>query len=125
MQDASGQTVVVTDDSWSAQTFYTAPLNDRSCLVDTDNVRDSSSCATEGSSDGTRRSAAFWQIPVNWMKAEFDDTAWPSAVTYTNDVVGVDNKKAYTNFTSVFDGANVDAEFIWSSNLVLMRKTIE
>ena len=130
LQDASGKTVAVTDDSWKAQTFYTSPLNDRACLVDKGNVRDSSSCASEASSDGTKMSAAYWKIPADWMAPGFDDAAWPDAVTYTNDVVGVDNKKAYTNFTSVFDDPDADAEFIWSSNLVLdnlvlMRKTIE
>jgi len=64
------------------------------------------------------------------MQPDFDDSAWPAAVTYTNDTVGVNNKPAYTNFTDVFDTPDADASFIWSSNLVLdnlvlLRTTIE
>ena len=129
LQDASGDTVALTDGSWKAQTFYTAPLNGPACLTTQGNVRDSSACAASASSDGTQMSAAFWPIPEGWMNPDFDASAWPDAVTYTNDTVGVDNKNAYTNFTSVFDTQGADAEFIWSSNLVLdnlvlMRKTI-
>ncbi len=51
-------------------------------------------------------------------------------MTFTNDTVGVDNKRSYTNFTDIFDGSRADAEFIWSSNLVLdnlvlMRTIVE
>jgi hypothetical protein len=64
------------------------------------------------------------------MMPAFNDSVWPSAVTFTNDTVGVNNKKAFTNFTEVFDTPGADADFIWSSNLVLdnlvlLRTTIE
>jgi hypothetical protein len=64
------------------------------------------------------------------MAADFDDSSWPAAATYSNDTVGVDNKPGYTNFTDVFDAPDSDAQFIWSSNLVLdnlvlLRKIIE
>ncbi len=44
-------------------------------------------------------------------------------------MVGVDNKKAYTNFTAQFDNPSNDAQFIWSTNLILdneviVRKTV-
>lgn len=130
IQDASGETVAITDASWQAQTFYTSPLADRSCLIAQGQTRDSSACSTDAASDGSSFSAAYWDIPEGWMQPEFDDTVWPSAVTFTNDTVGVNNKPAYTNFTEVFDTPNADAQFIWSSNLVLdnlvlMRTTIE
>jgi hypothetical protein len=41
------------------------------------------------------------------------------ATTYTNDTVGVHNKPAYMNFTAIFDAPGADAQFIWSSNLIL------
>ena len=68
-------------------------------------------------------------MPVNWAAPDFDDSAWPMATTYTNDTVGVRNKPAYMNFTPAFDTPGADAQFIWSShlildNLVLVRKTI-
>jgi len=130
IQGADGKTVALTDDSWRALTFYTGPLKDPSCLKTQGLVRDSSSCDTSGSNDGSSYSAAHWPIPDGWTAADFDDTAWPAAVTYTNETVGVRNKPSYTNFTDIFDAPQADAQFIWSSNLildnlVLIRKVIE
>lgn len=130
VQDDMGNTVALTDDRWRAQTFYTGPIMDRGCLVANGQTRDSSACSTASASDGTGFSAAFWDIPETWMMPDFDDSAWPAAVAYSNSTVGVKNKPAYTNFTSIFDAPDADASFIWSSNLVLdnlvlMRWTID
>lgn len=130
IQDASGETVAITDTDWRAQTFYTSPLADRSCLIAKGQIRDSSACSTKGSSDGSGYSAAFWDIPDGWMMPDFDDSVWPSAVAFSNNTVGVNNKPAYTNFTEIFDAPDADASFIWSSNLVLdnlvlLRKTLK
>ncbi len=129
-QDESGATIAITDETWRAQTFYTAPIADRACLVLQGPVRDSSACSTEGVDDGSGYSAAYWDIPSDWMLSTFDDSDWPAAVTFTNDIVGVDNKRAFTNFIDLFDAPDADAQFIWTSNLVLdnlilMRTTIE
>lgn len=130
IQDANGKTVAITDDSWRAQTFYTAPLNDRSCLVVDGQSRDSSACSEDGVDDATGFSAAHWAVPSDWMMPFFDDSIWPNAATFSNDTVGVNNKKAFTNFVDLFNTPGADADFIWSSNLVLdnlvlLRKTIE
>lgn len=130
IQDANGETVAITDPSWSAQTFYTSPLNKRSCLVIDGKTRDSSACDENGVDDATDYSAAHWAQPEGWMMPEFDDSVWPAAVTFTNDTVGVKNKPAFTNFVDVFDTPGADADFIWSSNLVLdnlvlLRKTFD
>lgn len=130
IQDTKVETVAITDDSWQAQTFYTAPLQDRSCLVINGAVRDSSACSDKGVDDGTGFSAAHWAVPADWMMPAFDDSVWPAAVTFRNETVGVDNKKAFTNFVDIFDAPDANAEFIWSSNLVLdnlvlFRKTVE
>ena len=119
VQDAAGKTVSLTDASWRAQTFYVAPLADRACLVENGALRDSSACSTRGSNDGSGDAAAHWPLPANWMQPGFDDRAWPQAVEFSNDVVGVNGKPAYTNFTDIFDREGADAQFIWSSNLVL------
>ena len=129
-QDAAGKTVALTDDSWKAQTFYTAPIVDRKCLEIDGAVRDSSACNQQAVRSFETTSAAHWAIPDNWMKADFDDSAWPAASTFSNETVGVDNKKSYTNFTTIFDTKGADAKFIWSSNLVLdnvvlLRKTVK
>lgn len=129
-QDAKGQTVAITDNSWKAQTFYTSPIVNRDCLVMINSVRDSSACDKQKVTDADKTSAAHWAIAEDWMKPGFDDSAWPAAVTFTNDIVGVKNKKSFMNFLDVFDKKGADAEFIWSSNLVLdnlvlLRKTIK
>lgn len=129
-QDSDGKTVALTDGSWRAQTFYTAPLPDPSCLKVEGAVRDSSSCDASGSNNGRAYSAAHWPLPAGWTGPDFDDTTWPLATTFTNETVGVNSKPGYTNFTDVFDAPAADAQFIWSSNLildnlVLIRKTID
>lgn len=130
VQDASGKTVAISDTNWKAQTFYTSPLSDISCLKVSGTSRDSSACRTEATNDGAGYSAAHWPIPDGWMNPDYDDTTWPSAVAYRNDTVGVNDKPGYTNFPDVFDAPEADASFIWSSNLVLdnlvlLRRTIE
>lgn len=128
--DTDGQTVAITDATWRAQTFYTAPLDTRDCLVIDGAIRDSSACSHDGVDDATGYSAAHWHIPSDWMMVGFDDSVWPAAATFSNDTVGVDNKPAFTNFVEVFDTPGADPQFIWSSNLVLdnlvlLRSTIE
>jgi hypothetical protein len=130
LKNAAGKTVAITDKTWRAQTFYTGPLKDRSCLKVAGQKRDSAACDTSAAQDGTSFSSAFWPMPPNWMATDFDDSSWPAAVTFTNETVGIDSKPAYTNFTDIFDAPGNDAQFIWSSNLildnlVLVRKTIK
>ncbi|MGL4236372.1 hypothetical protein [Tabrizicola sp.] len=130
VQDASGQTVALSDESWKAQTFYTSPLADPACLKVHGATRDSSACSTEAATDGSGFSAAHWALPEDWMQPGYDDSGWPDALSYSNDTVGVDGKPAFTNFPDVFDVEGADAAFIWSSNLildnlVLLRKTID
>lgn len=63
--------------------------------------------------------ALFWDLPTEWADPAFDDRDWPAASVFTNDTVGVDNKPAYTHFEALFDDPEADAQFIWSSSLVL------
>ncbi|GJL59906.1 MAG: hypothetical protein NPIRA03_27630 [Nitrospirales bacterium] len=130
IRDESGKTVGITNGAWKAQTFYTGPLQDRSCLKVVGQRRDSSACSTESVRDGRSFSAAHWSIPDNWFATDFDDSSWPRASVFTNDTVGVDNKPAFMNFTDIFDDPKADADFIWSAslildNLVLLRTTVE
>ena len=129
-KDANNHIVAKTDNNWKAQTFYTAPVYDLTCLAESGNARQSSSCSTTGVSDGSQAYGVHWSIPNNWKEASFDDSVWPSATTYSNSTIGVNNKAAYTNFTDIFDNASNDAEFIWSTNvvldnLVLVRHTVQ
>ncbi|MGD1853267.1 MAG: hypothetical protein ACFB2W_03365 [Leptolyngbyaceae cyanobacterium] len=118
----------VTDASWRAQTFYIAPLENLESVREDGPVRDSSEANANSISCDESCYALHYPIPEDWFSDSFDDGAWPEAVTYSNAAVGVDNKPSYTNFSEIFIGA--DAQFIWSSNLVLdnlvlARKTVE
>lgn len=130
IQDGQGATVDITDDTWKAQTYYTAPIQDLSCLVEDGTRRLSSSCSDADAQDGSSFYGIHWALPENWSSESFDDSDWPSATTYTNDEIGVNNKQSYTNFTDVFDDSSNDPIFIWSTNVVLdnevlIRKTIQ
>ncbi|MGS0528098.1 hypothetical protein ACU8V7_25765 [Zobellia nedashkovskayae] len=129
-KDAKGEIIATTDANWKAQTFYTAPLRDLSCASEEGSLRLSDTCSTEDSNDGTSYYALHWKTPTNWQSADFDDSEWPKATEFTNNTIGVDNKPAYTNFIDVFDNSAADAQFIWSTNVVLdnevlVRYTVE
>ncbi|MBL6445416.1 hypothetical protein JMN32_03805 [Fulvivirga sp. 29W222] len=128
--DTNGNIIGTTDNTWKAQTFYTAPVKDLMCLSENGTKRLSTNCDAAGSNDGTSYYAVHWAIPSGWMNKDYDDSEWPAATTYTNDEIGVDNKSSYTNYTDIFDDANHNAQFIWSTNVVLdneviVRKTIQ
>ncbi|WP_309758702.1 T9SS type A sorting domain-containing protein [Flavobacterium sp.] len=128
-KDASNTIIAKTDTSWKAQTFYTAPIMNLSCATESGTSRLSTTCSTADSNSGTTYYGLHWARPANWTTASFNDSTWPSATTYTNTVIGVDNKPSYTNFINIFDDASNDAQFIWSKNVVLdneviVRKTV-
>ena len=127
IKNASGITEAVTNNTWKAQTFYTAPVTALSCLSESGTSRLSTNCPTTGSATSY---GVHWAIPVNWFNTSYDDATWPAATLFTNTTVGVDSKPSYTNFIDIFDNATNDASFIWSTNLnldnvVLLRKTIQ
>lgn len=122
--DASANVVAVTDNQWKAQTFYIAPIKDLNCLKEDGQKRLSDGCDESGTNSGSNFYGVHYALPDGWMNVNFDDSAWPSATTYTNQTVGVDNKQAYTNFTDLFDAPDADAQFIWSTNLVLDNEVI-
>ncbi|MGX9416227.1 hypothetical protein ACWU4D_02635 [Vibrio sp. WJH972] len=112
----------VTSSDWRAQTFYTAPIYDLSCLSETNQTRNSATCSTNGDGEGENAFAVHWEVPKNWKSDTFDDSAWPNATTYTENVIGVRNKNGYMNFREKFTGAK--ATFIWSSNVVLDNEVL-
>lgn len=102
----------VTSNQWKAQTFYIAPLSNVTCVTETGTSRNSTNCSIIPTSAATAY-ALHWEIPTNWFAKDFDFSTWPMATTFTSAQVGP--KTAYTNFTNQFG----NAQFIWSSNLVL------
>jgi len=123
-KDANNKIVAMTNSDWKAQTFYTAPITNLGCPTEIGSARLSSNCSTQDTNNGTAFYALHWNKPSNWFSPIFDDSSWPAASTYTNETVGVNNKPAYTNFTSVFDDPSSDAKFIWSSNIVLDNEVV-
>lgn len=115
-----------TDATWKAQTYYIAPLADVNAVTETaDGTRSSAGASTKPTCDGSCY-GLHWAIPADWNTKTYNDAGWPSAKIYSNASVGVDNKTAFTNFSSIWSTAS----FIWSSNLildnvVLVRKTVQ
>jgi len=112
----------ITNADWQAQTYYTAPVYDLACLKESGQLRQSSACTTKGQDNGLSAYAIHWKTPNNWQAESFDSSNWPAATTYTESVIGVDNKNAYMNFREKFAGAG--AEFIWSTNVVLDNQVL-
>ncbi|MFT6471926.1 MAG: hypothetical protein ACJAZ4_002396 [Neptuniibacter pectenicola] len=124
---ASFSNGTVSNENWHAQTFYTSPVYDLSCLNEVGSQRLSSECSTEGKDDSIHAHSLHWDIPENW-KTSREYLNWPKATVFTESVIGVNNKKAYMNFREKFSGKG--ARFIWSSNvvldnLVLLRHRVE
>ncbi|MFN5795338.1 MAG: hypothetical protein ACK455_11095, partial [Bacteroidota bacterium] len=123
-KDAAGNIVCKTDADWKAQTFYVAPVKDFSCVTENGTTRNSSNCNTSDVRNGAGYAALHWKVPADWMNKTFDDSSWPNATTYSNATIGVDGKSAFTNFTDVFDDATKDAQFIWTTNVILDNEVI-
>jgi hypothetical protein len=123
-KDAVGNIICTTNSDWKAQTFYTAPIKDFGCVSEIGTTRNSSSCNTSDVANGAGYAALHWALPVDWMSETFDDSSWPNATTFSNTTIGVNGKNAYTNFTDVFDDAANDAQFIWSTNVILDNEVI-
>jgi hypothetical protein len=107
---------ITTNSNWKAQTFYTSPIYDLSCVEEKGNQRITKDCDVNGSDKYEETYSLHWDIPLDWQSNDIYKS-WPNAVEYTEDEIGVNNKKAYMNFQEQFTGTG--ASFIWSSNLVL------
>jgi hypothetical protein len=115
----------VTDASWKAQTFYIAPVQDLSTIVElADSTRSSATALTNTTCNGSCY-AIHYQLPSAWNTVGFNDSGWPNATLFTPATVGVSGIQAYTNFPTVW----TTGQFIWSTNLILdnevtVRKTV-
>lgn len=123
-KDDSEAIIATTGSEWKAQTFYTAPIKDLSCPTEEGTTRMTADCDTSSEADGSSFYGLHWELPETWMEEGFDASGWPDATTYTNETIVVNNKQSYTNFTDVFDDPAEDAEFIWSTNVVLDNEVI-
>jgi hypothetical protein len=123
-KDSLNNIIAKTGGDWKAQTFYTAPIIDLTCPTEIGSNRITANCSTQDSNNGTSYYGLHWNRPANWMDASFNDSIFPKATTYSNAIVGINNKPAYTNFTNIFDDPANDAQFIWSTNIILDNEVI-
>ena len=80
--DKDNNIIAKTDETWKAQTFYTAPIRDLSCVSESGSERLSSNCVTTANvQDGSADYGLHWELPANWQQADFDDSNWPNATT--------------------------------------------
>ena len=114
----------VTDSTWRAQTFYIAPIENLSDVVElSDSTRSTATATTTPTCNGNCY-GIHYDIPSAWDSLYFNDAVFPHATLYSAATVGV-NFPAYQNFLNQWSNAS----FIWSSNLildnlVLVRKTV-
>lgn len=131
IKDEAGDVISITDDQWRVQFYYSSPLKDPNCLDASTERRNSDACEPPAKENAEDAYAARWSVPENWASPDFDDSQWTAASLYTNeDIGGSLQRPAYSNFSDLFDDPDHDAQFIWSSNLlldnlVLARRTIE
>ncbi len=114
----------VTDTSWRAQTFYIAPIENLSTVIEKADGTRSSATAKTTTTCEKNCYGIHYSIPSNWNSKEYNDKVWPNASLYSSATVRV-NWPAYTNVSTAWN----KAQFIWSSNLildnvVLVRKTV-
>ncbi|MEO9824135.1 MAG: PEBP family protein [Paracoccaceae bacterium] len=111
IMDATGETVVVSNEGWQCLVIHSAPL-DKSCEGSSTPVAGEGACTFEASEE-----------PDGWDVADFDASDWPQADVYSAREVGP--KDGFDEITWVDD-----AELIWGpdleqSNTVLCRLTVE
>ena len=114
----------VTDASWKVQTYYIAPIENLSSVVELANGTRSTATSTVTPACNGNCYGIHYPMPTNWNVAFYSDSSWPSATIYTP--TAVTNDVSYTRFATT---AWPNASFIWSSNLildnlVLARKTV-
>ena len=130
-KNEDGETIAKTDDTWLTQIYYVSPIADPSRIGVSGGSRNSDDCEAPAKGNAEQGYAAHWPIPADWAEVDFDDTNWAKAHTYSNeDIGGSLNRPAFANFKDIFDNPEADADFIWSSNLlldnvVLTRKVVE
>lgn len=114
----------VTDASWKVQTYYIAPIENLSSVVELSNGTRSTATSTVTPGCNANCYGIHYAIPSNWNSDSYSTSAWPNASLYVP--TAVTNDVSYTRFATT---AWPTASFIWSSNLildnlVLARKTV-
>lgn len=104
----------VTDATWKTQCFYIAPLASPDVVTELASGVHSTAGVTTNPPFEDKCYGLHYEIPMDWTSPAYDDASWPNAFLYT--AAQVTNQAAYTNFAN---DAWKNANFIWSSNLIL------
>ena len=106
-----------TGPDWRVETFYTAPLDDPSCVRATPGGRDSTFCHQGWRPVCAQKPETCYAlhvpVPDGWRSQKFDDSRWAQATTWPPASVTAD--PSYVRVAQVFR----DAQFIWTKNLRL------
>ena len=108
---ATGKLIAATDTSWACTVIHEAPL-DKSCATSANPIAGQGPCGFKSLPE-----------PANWKDIGFDDSAWPKAIAYTKEQVGV--KEGYN--TIIW---HPTAKLIWvpdlqTNNTLLCRLTLQ
>jgi hypothetical protein len=105
----------VTNSNWKAQTYYIAPVQDLTTIVELADSTRSSATALTTTTCNSGCYAVHYSVPSAWNTPAFDDSHWPNATVFSSATVGVGGILAFTNFPTLW----ASSSFIWSSNLIL------
>ncbi len=104
----------VTDETWKAQVFYIAPIQNLNDIEELSDGTHSTAKATTTPTCNSNCYGVHYPIPENWVSKEFDDKSWLKPTLYT--AAQVTNQAAFKSFETT---AWSNAKFIWTSNLIL------
>ena len=91
IKDEQNNIIATTNKNWKAQTFYTAPIVDLSCVEERGNIRYSENCDDSGGQDGTAFYTLHWEVPANWTMPNFDAPSNDASFIWSTNVV-LDNE---------------------------------
>jgi len=111
IKDASGNTVVVTDESWKCMVAHRAPM-DKSCAKESNPVAGEGACDFEVTEE-----------PADWSTASFDASDWSAATEHSES--SVRPKDGYDRISWDSDAALIWGADLETDNTMLCRLVVE
>jgi hypothetical protein len=107
----TNKVIAVSNNSWKCEVLHEAPL-DKSCETESNPIAGVGACTFISK-----------EVPTNWLKTDFDDSAWANATEYSEASVGP--KDGYDEIHW-----DASAKLIWGSDLetdntIICRASIE
>ena len=111
IKDASGNTVVVTDEGWKCMVAHRAPM-DKSCAKESNPVAGEGACDFEVTEE-----------PADWSTASFDASDWSAATKHSES--SVRPKDGYDRISWDSDAALIWGADLETDNTMLCRLVVE